>query len=193
MNIATTTARSTSPAVFGMATAEGSQHIEARDGTPVLVRPIEPGDLEREREFVEGLSPRTAYQRLMSARKPSIEELQRWTRIDRSREGAVVATVTLDGRERQVGVARYAMDGTDGEAEIAIVIDDAWQGQGLGAHLMNALIDLARQSGVRRLVGSTLSENKGMLVLGRRLGFRLGREPGAAFVTMLSLTLQPES
>ena len=192
MNIATTTTRSTSLAVFGMAPAEGSQHIEARNGTPVLVRPIEPGDLEREREFVEGLSPRTAYQRLMSARKPSIEELQRWTRIDRSREGAVVATVTLDGRERQVGVARYAMEGADGEAEIAIVIDDAWQGQGLGAHLMTALIDLARQSGIRRLVGSTLSENKGMLALGRQLGFRLGREPGAAFVTMLTLTLQPE-
>jgi acetyltransferase len=157
------------------------------------VRQIEPDDFEREREFVEGLSPRTAYLRLMSPRKPTIEELERWTHIDHSREGAVVATVTIDGRERQVGVARYVMDGMDGEAEFAIVISDAWQGMGLGAQLLSALIELARQSGVRQLIGSTLSENRGMLRLARRFGFRPSREAGAAFVTLLRLALQPEA
>lgn len=154
------------------------------------VRTIDAADLEREREFVEGLSPRTAYQRLMSPRKPSDEELQRWTAIDRTREGAVVATVTVDGRERQVGVARYVMEGPDGEADFAIVIGDSWQGRGLGKRLLAALIDLARKAGVRRLVGSTLSENRGMLELAGRFGFRRSKDPGGAIVTLLKLTLQ---
>jgi RimJ/RimL family protein N-acetyltransferase len=158
-----------------------------------LLRPIEPGDFERERRFVDGLSPQTGYQRLMSPRRPSDDELRRWTHIDPAREGALVAIVSSAGEERQVGVARYVVeDGTD-EAEFAIVISDDWHGKGLGRQLLSALIDLARRSGVTRLVGTTLSENKAMLGLGRRLGFKLSRERGSAFVTMMSLTLLPEA
>ena len=153
-----------------------------------VVRNIGAADFEREREFVEGLSPRTAYQRLMSPRKPSLEELHRWTDIDRSREG--VATITVEGREQQVGVARYVLDGADGDADLAIVISDGWQGRGLGKRLLSALIDLARQSGIKRLVGSTLSENRGMLELAGRLGFQRSKDSGTAFVTLLKLTLQ---
>ena len=161
----------------------------AADGTSVLVRPIEPDDFELEREFVAGLSRRTRYQRLMSARTPQVAELHRWTRIDAEREGALIATVDSDGHERQIGVARYAMDDVEDEAEFAIVIDDAWQGRGLGAHLLSALIDLARRSGLRRVYGTTFSENKAMLGLARHLGFRLSLEPGAGFLTGLSLEL----
>src|ERR1700751_1963718 len=156
---------------------------EAVDGTSVLVRPIAPDDFERERDFVESLSPRTAYQRLMSPRKPMDDELKRWTDIDRTREGALVATVSDGAEEQLIGVVRYVMESPASDAEFAIVISDAWQGKGLGAHLVSALIDLARRSGVRRIFGTTLSENKAMLQLGRRLGFKLSREPGAAIVT----------
>ncbi|HDW3841017.1 TPA: GNAT family N-acetyltransferase [Raoultella ornithinolytica] len=161
-------------------------------GTPVHLRMIAAGDLAREREFVDGLSPRTRYQRLMSARTPTIEEFQRWTNIDRSREGAVVATVDIDGRERQVGVARYYIDQPDAQADLAIVVADEWQGMGLGRQLLTSLVDLARQSGVRKLAGTTMSENKGMIALGRSIGFKPSREPGVAIYTLLSLSLQPE-
>ena len=162
---------------------------KAKDGTCVRVRPIEPGDLELERRFVDDLSPQAGYQRLMSSRRPSDEELRRWTHIDPSREGALVAIVSSAGAERLIGVVRYAMDkGTDA-AEFAIVISDDWHGKGLGGKLLSALIDLARQSGVRRVFGTTLSENNAMLCLSRRLGFKLSREQGSAFVTMMSLAL----
>lgn len=161
----------------------------AADGTSVLVRPIAPDDFELEREFVAGLSRRTRYQRLMSARTPQATELRRWTRIDPEREAALIATVNRDGRERQIGVARYAIDDVEDEAEFAIVIDDEWQGRGLGAHLLFALIDLARRSGLQRLCGTTFSENTAMLGLARRLGFKRSLEPGAGFLTGLSLEL----
>ena len=73
---------------------------KAKDGTSVLVRPIERGDFERERRFVDGLSPRAGYQRLMSPRKPSEAELRRWTDIDPTREGALVAIASSDGWPR---------------------------------------------------------------------------------------------
>ncbi|MEN2469581.1 GNAT family N-acetyltransferase [Burkholderia sp. GS2Y] len=167
------------------------RHIwEARDQTPVLLRAIEHRDLEIERDLVDRLSNQSRYMRLMSARKPTEDEMVRWTRIDRRREGAVIATIRPGGREQLIGVARYAMnDGESDAVECAIVIDDAWQRQGLGRALLSSLIDLARRSGMKCMVGTTLSENDAMTGLARSLGFTLSREPGAAFVTNLRLDL----
>ncbi len=171
-----------------------SARIERRrwqmiDGTWVLLRPIEPGDFELERNFADGLSRSTRYMRLMSGRWPSDDEIYRWTHIDRQREGALIATISVDGREQQIGVARYVVDLGKSEAELAIVISDAWHGKGLGICLLSSLIDLAKQSGVRRLYGTTLSENNAMIGLGRRLGFMLSYETGAEAITKLSRDL----
>ena len=158
-------------------------------GTTVSFRQIEPGDLDLEREFVVGLSKRTSYQRLLSGRTPTARELERWTMIDREREGAIIATVMHHGAEQLIGVARYAMEPGEDDADFAIVIGDAWQGKGLGAHLLSKLIALARKSAVRRLFGTTLTENRAMLELGRRLGFKLSRAAGSGFITMMSMPL----
>ena len=162
----------------------------APDGAVVTIRPIRPADLELEREFVTGLSAVTGYHRLMSTRTPSPAELRRFTNIDPRREVALIATTTVDGRERQVGVARYVKDESKpDEAEFAIVLADAWQRRGLGRRLLASLIDVAKRDGVRRLVGTTLSDNEGMLRLARRLGFSLARNRGSASITDVSLEL----
>ena len=124
----------------------------------------------------------------MSARRPSTDEIRRLTDIDPDREAALIATIAVDGRERQIGVARYVKI-SDNEAELAIVLADAWQRRGLGAKLLGSLISAARARGVRRLVGETLSENNGMLALARRLGFKLGRHPDTSPITTLTLDL----
>jgi acetyltransferase len=181
--------RSAQPARLDEVVDTGESDTLALHGTTVVFRPIEPGDLDLEREFVAGLSKRTSYQRLMSGRTPTAAELERWTKIDREHEGAVIAKVTHHGRERLIGVARYAMEPGADEAEFAIVIADAWQGKGLGVHLLSRLIALARKSAARRLFGTTLTENRAMLELGRRFGFKLSRAGGAAFITAMSLPL----
>ena len=155
----------------------------ASDGTAITIRPISADDLELEREFAEGLSASTAYQRLMSARRPSLEELRRFTDIDPEREFALIATTPVQGRERQIGVARYVKDVTPGEAEFAIVLSDDWQRRGLGTRLLGSLLAAAKSDGVQRLVGTTMSDNDGMLKLGRKLGFKLAKEPGTASIT----------
>ncbi|MGL4553054.1 MAG: GNAT family N-acetyltransferase, partial [Gemmataceae bacterium] len=53
---------------------------------------------------------------------------------------------------------------------------DAHQKQGLGRHLLTRLIEIARQRGVRRLVGQVLRENGPMLALTASLGFGPPRE-----------------
>ena len=166
-----------------------SETWSALDGTVVTIRPISAADLALEQEFVEGLSKSTGYQRLMSARRPSLEELERLTDIDRERELALIATTAVEGRERQIGVARFVVASPARDAEFAIVLSDAWQRSGLGTRLLASLIVAARNNGVVRLTGTTMSENDGMLALGRKLGFRIGRDPGSATITNLVLDL----
>jgi RimJ/RimL family protein N-acetyltransferase len=168
----------------------------APDATPVTIRAIRAADFGLEKEFVEGLSSATGYQRLMSTRRPSADEIRRFTDIDYEREMALIATVAVkgheQGRERQVGVARYVKDeGARGEAEFAIVLADDWQGRGLGRKLLTSLLAAAKSQGVRRLVGTALSSNEGMLALARRTGFRLARDPASATIMNLTLDLAP--
>jgi RimJ/RimL family protein N-acetyltransferase len=161
----------------------------AADGTVITIRPIRPEDLALEQAFVSGLSTHTGYHRLMSTRRPSLEELVRFTDIDHERELALIATTPVQGRERQVGVARYVKDSSPGDAEFAIVLSDDWQGRGLGTKLLMSLLVAARSRGVRRLIGTTLSVNSGMLALGRKLGFELATDPRSATITNLTLDL----
>ena len=172
----------------------------APDATPVTIRAIRAADFELEKEFVVGLSSATGYQRLMSTRRPSADEIRRFTDIDYEREMALIATIAIEGhkqgheqgRERQVGVARYVKDeAVPGEAEFAIVLADEWQGRGLGRKLLTSLLAAAKSQGVRRLVGTALSSNEGMLALARRTGFRLARDPASATIMNLTLDLAP--
>jgi acetyltransferase len=166
--------------------------VTLRDGTPVLIRPIRRGDLALERQFVEGLSARTGYLRLLSGRHPTDHELERWTDIDSAREIAVIAVVSADGVVQQVGVARCAVDTEDAiRWDFAVVVADAWQGKGLGEVLLGRLMELAAKAGVAALSSVTLSENRAMLSLARRLGFTASREPGAATLMRLEKRLQP--
>ncbi len=162
----------------------------AADGAVITIRLIGAADLALEQEFVNGLSAPTSYQRLMSARRPSLDELKRFTDIDHERELALIATTSVRGNERQIGVARYVKETpASRDAEFAIVLSDDWQRRGLGSKLLASLLAAARSQGVRRIFGTTQSANSGMLTLGRKLGFKLALDPRSATVTNLTLDL----
>ena len=117
----------------------------APDGSSVAIRPIRPEDAEIEREFVTSLSPAAKYMRFMS----TLNELTpamvaHFTQIDYDREMALIAVVPEGAGERQIGVCRYAVDADDLSCEFALVIAEPWQRRGLGRHLMERLIEVAR-------------------------------------------------
>lgn len=161
----------------------------ASDGCVVTIRPIRPADLDLEKEFVNGLSANTRYQRLISSRTPSLEELKRYTDVDPAREVALIAVTTVQGAARQIGVVRFVNDSLSGDAEFAIVLSDAWQQRGLGTKLLGCLIAAANDFGVRRLTGVTLSTNTAMIALARKLGFKIAGDSRDAAVTNMALEL----
>jgi acetyltransferase len=109
------------------------------------------------------------------------ESLIRLCHLDYDREMALVAVQHANGEPVILGVSRYYLDPETSAAEFAVAVGDPWQGQGLGNYLMRRLIDVARQNGVRRLVGQVLQENASMLRLVKGLGFSVcpGVDPTA--------------
>jgi acetyltransferase len=146
--------------------------FQMRDGREVLVRPIRPEDEPLIVALHAGHSEHTIRMRFFSMVKTlSRDSLIRLCHLDYDREMALTAVLRENSEPRLLGVARYYLNPETGIAEFAVVISDAYQRQGLGRHLMQRLIDIARERGVRRLVGQVLIENAPMLHLMRSLGF----------------------
>jgi acetyltransferase len=145
-----------------------------RDGREVTIRPIRPEDEPLILALHAAHSAHTIRMRFFSMVKIlSRDSLNRFCRLDYDREMALTAVLQEDGESRLLGVSRYYLDPETGDAEFALVVSDAYQRQGLGRHLMQRLIDIARERGVQRLVGQVLAENTPMLRLMQSLGFLL--------------------
>src|SRR5262245_46419670 len=169
-----------------------SQLVEAvtlRDGTRLTVRPICADDFQLEFDFVRALSARSGYQRLLSPRKLSTSDIERFVRIDYGSELALIALAVVDDAVHQVGVARYAPEPDGSSCDFAIVIADEWQGRGLGKALLSSLVRAAKEAGVQELTGLTLSENYAMRDLARQVGFSVRRDPDDPTVVQLRMPL----
>jgi GNAT superfamily N-acetyltransferase len=134
---------------------------------PVATRPVRVDDEPLFVRLWPRLSPETVYRRFHSPlRGLSREAVHHLVDVDHDLREAVVAVV---GGE-VVGVARYDRSpGDPARAEFAVVVEDAWQGMGLGRQLLTELTDLAARRGVTTLTATVQADNERMLWLIRRL------------------------
>ena len=160
--------------------------VTLTDGTRVALRPIRPEDESALTALYERLSPQTAYQRFFTAmRRLPPDWAHILANVDYDRRMAIVG---VDPGGDLIGVARYMYDQRADEAEIAIVIEDRWQGRGLGKHLLAEVVGYAADRGIRRLRAYVLADNLRMLKLIRRVTTILDRKLESG---VLSLLLAP--
>jgi acetyltransferase len=150
-------------------------------GEPLIIRPIRPEDAAAHKAFFHRLSPEDVRHRFFVAvHELSAAQLTRFTQLDYERDMAFIAVRERTGET--VGVARLAReDDSPLVGEFAVAVQPDVRGKGLATHLMRRLIDWAPGHGLHELVGEILADNREMLALARRLGFRLqhsGDDPG---------------
>jgi len=164
--------------------------LQLADGTNIKIRPIRPEDASIEQGFVRELSSQSKYYRFMQGLNELTQEmLVRFTQLDYHRELALIAVLEQLDEETELGVARYVMN-PDGEScEFALVVADDWQHKGIGSHLMNALIEAARQRGIKIMDGEILANNHPMLELAESLGFSVKTIPDDPGVRTVSKQL----
>ena len=169
-------------------------HLVARsqlpDGTDIVVRPIRPEDAEMEQDFIRELSDEAKYFRFMQAlQELTPEMLVRFTQIDYDHEMAFIATRERNGKEEELGVARYVINPDRRSCEFALVVSDRWQRKGLAHRLMHHLMAVARTRGLETIEGEVLSNNTKMLELVKALGFRIYNDPDDPGIKQVSMAL----
>jgi acetyltransferase len=147
-----------------------------RDGTPVLLRPMKPEDEPLVSAFLNKCSSETIFFRYFRFIKQWTHEmLIRFTQNDYDREVGVMALGQPPGPEVMMGVSRLFMAADRSSAEFAVIVGDPWQGKGLGPKLVEQVIAIARDQGVKVLSGDVLTQNQPMLDLAKKVGFKIRR------------------
>src|SRR3990172_3382888 len=157
--------------------------VTLKDGSIVTLRPIRSEDESELTAFYARLSPESAYQRFhtLMARLPP-DWAHFLANVDYGRRMAIVA---VDPEDRLIAVARYDYTELSEDAEVAIVVQDQWQGKGLGTKLMTELLSYAESKGIARFRAYVLADNHRMLDMFRRVTRILNRQTQSGITSLL--------
>ena len=159
-----------------------------RDGRTIEIRALRPDDREDMLAAVERTSIQSLQRRFFVPKRGlSDNEISFFMNIDFSNHVALVAEIDEDGRTVIAGGGRYIV-AQPGQAELAFVVVDAYQGKGIGTMLMRHLLAIARDAGLKELTAEVLPENAAMLKVFSGFGFR-ARSGGDPQVRHLALPL----
>lgn len=164
--------------------------VRTADGRELILRTVEPGDVAAVQRCFKRLSPQDVRRRFMHAMSElPVPMAQRLCRIDPEVEAAfVLIDETVKPAELR-GVGRIFVDIASNTAEFSVLVELEWTRIGLGALLMQRLVDECRRRGVSELWGYVLMENRPMLDLCKELGFVAKMVPGEASLAQISLKL----
>jgi RimJ/RimL family protein N-acetyltransferase len=146
--------------------------LTLRDGTCVPVREIRAEDAAALQRLVDRSSERSIELRFFGPIKElSDEKARRFAEVDGKDRFALVALDPEEDEDEIVAVVRYEREGDTDGAEYAALVEDRFQGRGLGIGLTRRLIEAAQENGINRLHALVLRENGRMLRLLRSLEF----------------------
>ncbi len=166
-----------------LATIEGKIHVGPPalrtstvlgNGTLVSFRPMHPTDEASIRDLFHSLSKQTMYYRFMSdvARLPQ-RRVRDLVYVDYRSEMAIVGTVPEAYGEEIIAVGCYYLDPASNRAEVAFIVRDNWQSRGIGTFLLQYLATIARGQGIAGFTAEVLADNRPMLAVLGKSGFRL--------------------
>jgi acetyltransferase len=167
---------------------------KSKQGEEILLRPIRPEDEAMMVRFHGTLSDQTVYLRYFHMEKLSTrvahERLIQKCFIDYDREMALVAEriAPETGQPEVIAVGRLSKARPAKEAEVAVLVSDRYQGQGLGTELLGRLIRVGRDEQLREIVANILPENLAMRALANHFGFKIRKsDDPCMIVAVLSL------
>jgi len=165
-----------------------------KNGQEVLIRPIRPEDEPKLIAFHEKLSERSVYLRyfehLNLSQRTTHERLTRICFIDYNRDMAlVVERLNEEGKPEVIAVGRMSKMHGVAEAELAALVQDGFQGAGLGTELYHLLLKIARAEKLSKVHSNMLKENSEMIAVCRSLGFELTESKSVDNLILAELAL----
>ena len=133
------------------------------DGLEVKFRPIKACDEDLMRRLFYQFSKETRYLRYFSViQTMPHNRMQPYVHIDYDKTLSIVGIISHRGSEKIIAEARYSYDRGEDAYEMAFVVDEHYQGKGIGSFLLMYLFFIAKDRGIHRLFGTVLTENTNM-------------------------------
>lgn len=152
------------------------EHVLLKDGPGVLLRPATPGDVSPVRSFMGRVSRESLRQRFMAAVAEVSEAAVRdLCSGDFTEQGCLLAVVAEAETERVVGLGNFVGVPNRRAAEVAFLVEDAFQGRGISTLLLERLAGLAAAAGFVTFEAEVLTDNQRMLSVFKASGFELHR------------------
>jgi len=138
--------------------------LKLRNGKSIEFRPLLPSDEFAYRNFFYSLQEKTIYLRFFHSKRLFPREvLQRhWSHIDYRKNTSIIGLAQRGGHKEIVAIGSYAME-SEQRAEVAFVVREDCQGQGIASYLLEVLERIARENGYTSFSANVLSENTAML------------------------------
>ena len=93
----------------------------------------------------------------------------------------ILALARRENRGIIVGMGQYVVSETEQSAEVACLVRDDYQGQGIGTEIVSYLTYLAQKKGLVGFTAEVLYENKPMLRVFEKMGYDLFRRDSHFF------------
>ena len=155
--------------------ADYSKELLLRDGLTIRLRSLRHSDKGQLIELFRRCSPESIRYRFLSTIKSlPIEMLERLLTVDGAQQVALVVVQGEGADERIVAVGRYNAEKDRPQvAEVAFLVEDAFQKRGIGTLLLDHLAEVARQHGITHFSADVLVDNHVMLSVFRKAGYAL--------------------
>jgi RimJ/RimL family protein N-acetyltransferase len=162
-----------------------SAREDLRDGRSIEIRALRPADEIDILAAIDRIGSESRQRRFFVTKRGfSEQEKAFFMKVDFVNHVALVALIEEDDRRFIIGGARYVVV-KPGQAEVAFMVIDAYQGQGIGAILTRHLAGLARAAGLRELIAEVLPENAAMIKVLNKFGFRPERRTDPQVVHLI--------
>lgn len=174
------------------AKGEYPESLEARkstgSGLELTFRPVKISDETLIKDFFYSLSDQSMYRRFISSRRDMPHErLQEFVVIDYTQLMVILATTGNADNAEVIGIGQYNIGQDVHEAEVAFAVRDRLQGQGIGTELLNYLIYLGKRNGLLAFSAEVLYENRPMLSVFNKAGFKITSSGGGVYYLNLGL------
>lgn len=147
--------------------------FKMKDGPAVIIRPIRPEDEPLIDELLRTSSENTLMMRFFrKLTDMPHEELTRYCHVDYDREMSFVGVIREGDSEKIIAEVRISRLPDLENAEMAIVVGDQWQGQGVGKALCLHGIKIAKETGITKMYMEILLMNARMLYMAGKTGFK---------------------
>jgi RimJ/RimL family protein N-acetyltransferase len=137
---------------------------EFKGGLTVRFRPIKPSDEDGMRRLFYRFSDRAVYYRYFTTIKAQPHNrMQEYVNVDFDQAMSIVGLVGPPGQGEIIAEARYVKYQDANWGDVAFLVDEHYQGLGIGTYMFQLLIQAARERCLRGFTADVLVENKAML------------------------------